>query len=215
MRLPGKKLRKEAFRVDSTNIEVELRVTDEGKFFGEVDDAKFERDTLADWRKAVQAHLEQTRRLTWDPVIVIEYRDAEQRTRFHENQAHREEVELAFSAAWQSRETTLYTRTWRNVETRTRRRANGHVDPDTGEIEPLSDHERRSASSTGENDHDFVPFTPDRWRRLIAIAKALVEVRVRIASVLKDSTGAKLDALGDGNLITGTGTKLLTKGNRR
>lgn len=218
MRLPGKKLRKEAFRVDSTNIEVELRVTDEGSFLGEIDGARFKYALLVDWRKAVQAHLEQTRRLTWEPVIVVEYLGAGERTRFHdERNGNRQEVVLAFYAAWQSRELTTSTRVYDGHSSQTWRRADSSVDPDTGEIYPLSDYAREHARAVSGHDKHAIPFTPDRWRRLHALADALANVRAGIADVLKDSTGTKLDALGERNLIVGTEMKLLTgtKGKRK
>lgn len=182
-RAPGKKFRTEYFRVDGEGVQVELRMTSNGLFSGEVDGAHFQRTTLADWRTAVQAHIDKTRRLVWDPVILLTYLQTETNSRWsnHEGEANREEIELGFRAAWIPRgdgsRATLVS-----------------VDEETCEIAPLSQRIRERASGF-DRSGTAIPFTSDRWRRLLTIAEAIRAVRARIAGVLKDASS--LDAISD------------------
>jgi len=187
-RLPGKKIREEYFNVDGVGINVELRLTDAGKFYCAPDaNATFEEATLVELRTKVKAYLEETRRLHFDPFIRVDYIDAKKNSRYDNvrgRECH-EEVELDFSAGWLSRE---------HVGGTNRRWITVYVDEDTNEISPLTTRDRE-ATYGDMSSRDLIPFTPDRWRRLVAIAEALADLRKKISEVLSDATGARLEAM--------------------
>lgn len=192
-RLPGKKLRKERFAVDSVAIDLDLRITDRGAFFIAIDDnCHVERATLLELREAVQPILEQIHRLTWDPFIRVEYEDAESNSRFDNRRgdANRQELTLAFQAGYVSQTAAA----WRSDEAPRRRWADATVDDVTCEIAPLADQSRRDAGTCWDTD-DLIEFTPQRWRALTAIAAAIADVRVRIATLLEAKNGRLLDAM--------------------
>lgn len=186
-RLPGKKLRTELFHVDGAPIVVEVRITDEGEFFCAPDDnARFEAPTLHELRAKLKPYLEETRRLTFDPFIDVEYIEADERSRFDnlKDRATRQEAALEFTAGWLSRGEVGHRRRW--VE--------AAVDEKTAEIVQPPAWDRQHTYST-RSSNALIPFTPDRWRRLCAIADALADVRKKIAEVLSDATGKKLEAM--------------------
>lgn len=186
-RLPGKKLRTELFHVDGAPVVVEVRITDEGEFFCAPDDnARFEAPTLHELRAKLKPYLEETRRLTFDPFIDVEYIEADERSRFDnlKDRATRQEATLEFTAGWLSRGEVNDRRRWVEAD----------VDEKTAEIAQPPAWDRQHTYST-RRDGALIPFTPDRWRRLCAIADALADVRKKIAEVLSDATGKKLEAM--------------------
>lgn len=187
-RLPGKKIRDEHFSVDGAAVLVEIRLADDGKFFCRPDaQTHFEAPSLAELRAQVRPYLESTRRLTFDPVIDVSYLEQSETSYFDNmrDHDHHQEIRLGFQAGWLSREEVHGYRRWVQVS----------VDEDTCEIEELTARAREKSFGGRFSKQDHVlPFTPGRWQRLCAIAGALASVRGRIAEVLQDATGAKLDA---------------------
>ena len=185
-RLPGKKIRTELFHVDGAPVVVEVRITDEGNFFCAPDDnRRFEAPTLHELRAQVKPYLEETRRLTFDPFIYVEYIEANERSRFDnlKDRTTRQEAALEFTAGWLSRQDVGSDKRW----------VGAVVDEKTGEIKQPSSWERQH--TYGGHHRGLIPFTPDRWRRLCAIADALADVRKKIAEVLADATGKKLEEM--------------------
>lgn len=190
-RLPGRKFRKERFTVDGALIEVEVRLTDSGRFFADVDQVHLEMDTLAELRDAIKPVLERTRRLEWDPFIKVEYEEAEDNSRFdnHNGDENRQEVTLAFEAGYLSRTKVPGGRSgemnhkWADAEVN-----------EAGEVLPLDDKSRHEAGSCWSPE-SLIPFTSSRWLTLQAIAGAIADVRVRIATLLGDKNGGLLDAI--------------------
>ena len=186
-RLPGKKLRTELFHIDGAPVVVEVRITDEGNFFCAPDDnQRFEAPTLHELRAKLKPYLEETRRLTFDPFIDVEYIEANERSRFDnlKDRTTRQEAALEFTAGWLSRGDVEHKKRW--VE--------ATVNEKTAEIVRPSSWERQHTYS-GHNGRGLIPFTPDRWRRLCAIADALADVRKKIAEVLSDASGKKLEEM--------------------
>lgn len=186
-RLPGKKIRSELFHIDGVAITVELRLNDEGQFFCAPDEhARFEAPSLAELRAQVKPYLEETRRLTFEPFIDVEYNEADEISRYTNlrDRENRQEAVLEFKAGWLSSGAVNDCRRW----------IDSYVDDDTAEIKPLGSWDRQHTYST-RSAGKLIPFTPDRWRRLCAIADALADVRKKIAEVLSDATGKKLEAM--------------------
>lgn len=187
-RLPGKKFRTEHFHVDGMPVSVEVRISDEGAFYAQPDGLEhFSALSLAELRAKLKPYLEKTRRLEFDPFIDVEYNEADETSRYDnlkENE-NRQEVVLEFSAGWLSRG---------SVAENKRRWISVYVDPKTNQIDPLTQHDRQHDYSQ-RSSKALIPFTPERWSRLRAIAEALAVVRARVAEVLEDATGAKLESL--------------------
>ena len=195
MRAPGRKLKIHEFVVDGMAIPVEIRITDENKFYAEVDGDKIESQTFADLAKVVQPRLEALHKLVYDPVIDVEYEDPnEERHTYYGSRAsyQREKVALAFQGGWVSRAPIS------TVEDKQRyyRWIKANVDETTFELGPLDRGRQSYAERMYERDvKTLLPFTPDRWRRLMAISAALAEAKAKLAYVLADTTAALLDAV--------------------
>jgi hypothetical protein len=190
----SKKVRVESFSVDGVRIEVELRLDDHGQFVGTVAGRTFQHAIFDEWRKAVGAHLEETRRLTWKPHIHIAFEARVSRWDNHQRDQNRQEVTLDFDLLWVSDQEVVAPPYSGDVKQR--REAHGEVDEETCEPVPIDTDARRTTHwISAQRVADLLPFTPERWRRLRAIAQAIAEVRRRIAEVVDDSSGKRLDAL--------------------
>lgn len=189
-RFSGKKFRSELFHVDGLRVNVEVRIDDHGVFYAYPDGTDmnvcFQAPTLKELRDKLRPHLEKVHRLEFDPYIDVEYNEAEETSRFDNKRdlENRQEVVLEFKAGWLSRGKVEERRRWIEAD----------VDPDTCVISPLTAGDRQEGYGD-RSSKELIPFTGDRWRRLIAIAEALADVRRKIASVLTDATGAKLEAM--------------------
>lgn len=194
----SKKIRTELFTIDGVSISVDLRLTDDGKFLALLDENKrFEAASLGELRAMVKPYLEQTRRLEFDPFIKVEFQTVASRFASQRQQIEtRQEIEFEFTGGWLSHTTiTAHGGTHH-------RWIAGYVDPDTCVLRPLREHDRSSYETAHSTDR-MIPFTPERWQKLCAIAKALADVRRRIAEVLTDNTGAKLEALSLPKMLEG------------
>lgn len=205
MRGPGKKFKIFEFAVEGMAIPVEIRITDDNRFYAEVDGDKFEKATFDELKGVVLPRLQQVHKLVYDPVIDVEYDDPEKRNHHSyygsRQDWQRQEVKLSFTAGWVSR-APISTAEDRHVF---HRWIETKVDEQTAEIGPLNRDRTSYASRMGvvatESFGELIPFTPDRWRRLMAIVAALTDVRDKIAAVMRDASGAKLDALPSERLL--------------
>ena len=201
MRGPGKKFKVHEFVVEGMSIPVEIRITDNNRFYAEVDGDKFEKATFDELKALVLPRLQQIHKLVYLPMIEVEYSNPDRSDDTYygnRNDWTRQEVKLAFTAGWVSnapistKEDRYVFHRW--VETK--------VDEKTGELGPL-DRGRTSYANrlSAENFSELLPFTPERWRRLLAIVAALTDVRDKIAAVLRDASGKKLDTLSAERLL--------------
>lgn len=198
-RLPGKRVRDEYFSVDGVGMNVELRIFDDGKLYMQVDEqARFEAPSLSELRAKVKPYLEQTRRLVFDPFIDVEFNDAADTSRYSnlKDRMFHQEIVLDFKAGWLSRSSVDGHHRWVEV----------YVDERTHEPKPLSDQDRRQRYDE-RSAREMIPFTVDRWQKLCVIAAALANVRGKIAEILSDATGAKLEALALPKLLEAAPTK--------
>ncbi len=194
----GKKIRNELFTIDGVHIAIGLRLTEDGKFLAVIDDRKFVAASLVELRGLVKPYLEQTRRLEFDPFIEVEFTASATRFSNQEDTGRHQEIEFDFTGGWLSR--TTISRGSRED----RRWIAAYVDPHTCAIRPLREQDRNVYGNAGDC---LIPFTTERWQKLCAIAAALADVRARIAEVLADSTGAKLESLSMPKMLEGKKAK--------
>lgn len=204
MRRPGKKVRIEQFKLKNSMVEdVELRLTDKGEFYMEVDGTAYKAKTLEDLRTEVLAVLNQSRTLTYRPVIRVGYDSADDdvRGRHWENgyEVDRAQVRLNFMAGWVSETSAEADREvfrWIRVE----------AEEDALELPaPDTTSDWRTIDRVRKDDvAEMIPFTPERWRTLRRIHAGIIELRKRIAAVMADASGAKLDAIPPGPLMLET-----------
>lgn len=192
-RLPGKKFKVETFKVDGMAIDVQLRITDDNEFFAEVGGEAYQAETFEELKAKVRPVLETIHRLEYDPMIEVDYEAGGGRERSSwDRDEGRQNVSLAFHAGWASR-TPVSTSEDRGDHYRW---VPVKVDGKTGELAPLDEDAKHYAHRQGNRDHEaLIPFTIDRWRRLVAIRSAIAATRDKLAAVLDDRKGELLDAI--------------------
>lgn len=205
----GKKFRVERFQVEGSWVEYEIRVDeDEGTFRIEVGQRRFHGRDLPLIRKEARAELERTHRQVFDPFIRVHYYTDEDLEHHHHGNWPDgvEQVEFAFGLVWRSQGKSSSVNRWRhhmNVSEAAYAVVDGKVEAEGGGYVPVPPNDRQKRDAAGDDGEGLTPFTPERWGRLLAIKEALGDLRRRIAEVLMDSTGKKLDALVglDGGLL--------------
>jgi hypothetical protein len=198
-REPGKRFARESRSVDGVDHDYEVRVDGDGKFSCRIGEWFAEDQALEVLRKKIWEEIERTCRLEFDPFIRVHYLPEGRRSRYENrvDEPDREEVELLVEAVWRSRTKTTRARRWREDE-EVYSVADAEVDPRTAEVLPLDTRRRREAG--WDDGEGLVPFTPERWRRLREILAAIRKVREKLAEVLSDASGARLDQA-DGLLL--------------
>jgi hypothetical protein len=200
-RLPGKKLRQERFQVDGRSVEVEVRILDEGEFYAHYAEVGYRDETLAGLREQLRPVVQATNRLEYEPIILINCHDAEDRTsRWHNGRESNDvELTLGFEAGWKST-TPVGLRTKGDPEYRWVAVA---TEDDAVEVERPEQLKGRDYGDRIGDGYRWVAFTPERWRTLHRIRSAMISARERIAEVMADETGTRLDGAAGGGLLLG------------
>jgi hypothetical protein len=196
-RLPGKKIRTERFKLKSGKVvDLELRLLDDGQFYMQVERTGYRSAKLEDLRAEVRPLLEATNTIAWRPVIVVHYSKPGEDGQHWINGNHVDKtyVTIGFNAGWMS------TEPMDDVQHRWQ-----SADPDekTHELPPLDSDWKKSYIYPDNT----LPFTPDRWRTLLKIQAGLIDIQAKIAELMEDATGAKLDAVALPQLLEAVPTK--------
>ena len=196
-RAPGKKIRTERFRLKSGKVvELELRLEDDGQFYMQVERTGYRNKKLEDLRAEVLPLLEAINTITWRPVIVVHHNKPGEDGQHWINGHHVDMiyVTIGFNAGWMSTEPVDgYQHRWQSAD----------PDEKTHELPPFKDDGRKDYTYP----EDMLPFTPDRWRTLLAIQAGLINIQAKIAALIGDATGAKLDAVALPQLLEAVPTK--------
>jgi hypothetical protein len=185
-REPGKKIRTERFKLKSGKVvELELRLLDDGQFYVQVERTGYRNKKLEDLRAEVKPLLEAINTITWRPVIIVFYNKPGEDGQHWVNSHYvdKTHVTIGFNAGWVSTEP---------VDGMQYRWQSADPDEKTHELPPLKEDEWKKDYTYPE---DMLPFTPDRWRTLLKIQAGLIDIQAKIAELVGDSTGLKLDAM--------------------
>lgn len=184
-RSPGKKIRTERFRLKTGKVvELELRLEDDGQFYMQVERTGYRNKKLEDLRAEVLPLLEAINTITWRPVIAVHYSKPGEDGQHWVNGHHVDKtyVTIGFNAGWMSTEL---------VDGSQHRWQSADPDEKTHELPPFKDDGRKDYTYP----EDMLPFTPERWRTLLKIQAGLIDIQAKIAALVGDATGAKLDAV--------------------
>lgn len=191
-RLAGKRLRTEYFTLkDGQRVQVELRI-DDNDFYMQIGEGAWRAKSVAELRAMVLPELERIHAQTWRPVILLNYEDHEGRHSSyysHGSEDDRVALHLSFRAGWVTEQADASNyHQWRQVEVPDGAAALPAFRPDTRHHDQLRDDDYRR----------LMPWTQERWRALQRIYDALLAIRRRIADVMEDAAGGKLDEIARG-----------------
>lgn len=197
-RQDGRKFKTHTLVVEGAPAEIHVRVTFDGEFFADWDGERHKASSYKDLIDKVEPKVRESRRRAFVPVIY-----AEQSGSTHDNDSHyygnpeTQEVGVRASVAWRSETTTHRERSWGQPED-VYQYIEGEVDEATGEMAALTEEARTQRHRFSNTTDPGVPFTKERWARILALKEAIVRVRGAVKEVLEDSSGKGLDALGPG-----------------